>query len=173
MKTTQSTIKDELIRDHSREGVFLWVLVVWLCLLLYFDPRLLALTYAAPNILSKLAVVIFVLCLDSIWLYTVYHTFMIAVSLTLRQRYTEPVLEPLTENPTVAVLYTTRNDFSAEAVASCLDLDYPNARLFICARPNSYRIFSQIDTVRILTQKRAFTELFCISAPKFIIKLPF
>ena len=42
-----------------------------------------------------------------------------------------------------------------------------------CARPNSHRILSQIDAVRILTRKGAFTELFCISAPKFIIKLLF
>ncbi|MBL8014364.1 MAG: glycosyltransferase [Candidatus Omnitrophica bacterium] len=125
------TVQEELSRDTGREKVFLWMIVLWICLLLYFNPRLLALTYAAPDALSKAAVVIFTLCLDSIWFYTLYHIFMIGISWRLRRKYYEPPLPSLKGFPAVAVLYPTRNDFCPEAFESCLLLEYKNKHVFI------------------------------------------
>ena len=76
-KRAESVISNE----RKDEPVFLWIVTSWICALLYFNPRLLALTYAAPNFFAKICVVTFVLCLDSFWLFAIYNSTMIAVSL--------------------------------------------------------------------------------------------
>ncbi len=120
-----------LLDEKKDEPVFLWIIICWLCAILYFDPRLFALTYAAPNFLARICVVIFVLCLDIFWLYAIYNTTMILASLWLRRQTFEPDLPSLTDFPKTAILYTTRNDFRKEAVETYLDLDYPNFHIFI------------------------------------------
>lgn len=107
------------------------VLACWISLILYFDPRLLAFLDVAPNLVTKIAVVLFVLCLNSFWLYAIYHAVMITLSWWARHRGKKPVIPPLTEFPAVAVLYATRNDFREPSVATCLRLDYPNYRVFV------------------------------------------
>ena len=132
--------------SKNDEIVFVWIAGVWLSLLLYFNPRLLALMDAAPNLFARLAVIIFVVCLDFFWLLMVYHVAMIGVSIRLRQkRGEEPVLPALSVHPPVAVLYTTRNDFREEAVHSCLDLDYPEAHVFILDYSTSANYQKRID----------------------------
>jgi len=115
----------------SDESIFVWIVVFWICSLLYFDPRILALLITAPNLLSRIAILIFVGCLDLFWLFTIYYVVMIGVSWWLRRKEPEIVLPPLCDHPSVAILYPTRNDFREDAVENLLQLDYPKFHLFI------------------------------------------
>lgn len=122
--------KDASTRPPDEEKFYLWIVVAWLGILLYFNPRLLALTAAAPNPLAAAAVWVFVLCLDYFWFYAVYNAAMIGTSFCWKET-PGASSAPLDACPQVAVLYTTRNDFRAEAVEACLALDYPNHHVFI------------------------------------------
>ncbi len=131
-------------RVRRDEPLYLLIITAWVSLILYFDPRILALTTAAPNALAAAAVVLFVFCLDSFWLFAVYDTVMIAASF-LRRRESEPVFGPLSSYPPIAVLYPTRNDFRESSAASCLALEYPDLHLFILDDGTDPEIRTRID----------------------------
>ncbi len=117
-------------RVRKDEPLYILIVTVWVSLLLYFNPRLLALVTAAPDAVAAVAVVAFVLCLNSFWLFAVYDTVMIAASF-IRRRTPEPVFAAPSSCPPVAILYPTRNDFREVSAESCLAVDYPDFHLFL------------------------------------------
>ncbi|MEK7856478.1 MAG: hypothetical protein AAB288_10330, partial [Acidobacteriota bacterium] len=132
-------------RSISDESIFVWIVVLWLCALFYFNPRLLALITGSPSLVAKAAIVIFVLCLDLFWFYTIYYVVMITVSWRLRRRSPEPELPAPTNHPPVALLYPTRNDFREDAVEALLTIDYPIFHLFILDDSNLEEFQRRID----------------------------
>jgi len=120
----------QAIQSRS-DAPFLWILASWCALLLYANPRLLALIPAGPTFISKAAVIVFVACLDSFWLFAVYHTVMVGASWWERRFRPEPAAPARRSSPRVAVLYPTRNDFREACAQSCLELEYPAHHLFL------------------------------------------
>lgn len=130
----QSPVRDQLAKpftSSSQESAFVWIITLWLFAIAYFDPRILALVTAAPNLISQIAVVIVVLCLNLFWFYTLYYVGMTVSSWWLRRGESKTSLPALKDHPPVAVLYPTRNDFREDAVETLLQMDYPHFHLFI------------------------------------------
>ncbi|MCI0628991.1 MAG: glycosyltransferase, partial [Acidobacteria bacterium] len=140
-----SALKPSVSPTVSDESIFVWIVVLWLATLLYFDPRLLALITGSPSPIAKAAIIIFVICLNLFWFYTLYYVIMIAMSWRLRRRAPEPELPSLSSHPAVALLYPTRNDFREEAVETLLKIDYPNFHLFILDDSNLDEFKESID----------------------------
>lgn len=116
----------------SRDGAFVWIFSFWIASLLYFDPRLFALVDAAPHLMAKGAVVVFVLSLNYFWFYALYDVVMIGLALRSRRTETRDGGRSIPESTaSVAILYTTRNDFRSECAESCLAIDHPGRHLFI------------------------------------------
>jgi len=132
MTSSPSVWNRALSRIVREETVFIWVVSIWLFTVFYFDPRILALLSTKANLIGKLSVIAFVLCLNYLWFLTIYFIVVIVVSNWLRRRDPADLTPPAAIMfPNVAVLYPTRNDFREDAVENLLKLDYPNFKLFI------------------------------------------
>ena len=57
----------------KRSTMFSLILSLWVCSLLYFNPRLLALLIGSENLAAKLSLFIFVLSLNLFWFYAFFH----------------------------------------------------------------------------------------------------
>ncbi len=114
----------------SDEVVFVWIVVLWLGAVFYFDPRLLALLGANDRMFPRIAILLFVGCLDLFWFYTIYYAVMGLTSWRLRQHKESPL--PLgASRAKVAILYPTRNDFREASVDRLLKIDHEYFHLFI------------------------------------------
>jgi len=110
--------------------LLLCILFAFFCCCIYFIPRFSALLIGPESWSAKIAVILFLVSLPFVWLYGIYHIMHILFSY-----FTSPAPVPVsqnTETPPVALLYVTKNDFSAQALRSCIHQDYPNFKLFLC-----------------------------------------
>lgn len=117
----------------KRSTMFSLILSLWVCSLLYFNPRLLALLIGSENLAAKLCLFLFVLFLNLFWFYAFFHIVIAGFSY-VRPRSHCSIPAPtkqLARSPKVAILYATCNDFQKEAVFSCLNQDYSAYHLFI------------------------------------------
>lgn len=119
-------------RPQKNPLMYQIVLFLWLCAILYFDPRILALTIGPENIAAKISVVIFTFLLNLFWFYAFYHLVIIAFSY-FKNANGKPVSCDTSSSgtPSVALLYTTCNDFNENAALSCLGQEYGNYHTFI------------------------------------------
>jgi cellulose synthase/poly-beta-1,6-N-acetylglucosamine synthase-like glycosyltransferase len=110
--------------------LFVVVIGLWLLAVIYFDPKILAYATAREPLVARLAILAFTVCLNYFWLYGIYHIVMAIFAVSLRP---PSLLAPkdLRHVPNVAILYLTRNDFSKEALLSCLQQDYPAFDVYI------------------------------------------
>lgn len=136
--------------DSIRKSPWMFGLILfcWGCAVLYFNPRLLALLVGPENILAKSAIIAFTLLLDLFWFYAFYHLIIILFSYSIKKT---PLHSPLNEpdklnNPAVALLYATCNDFKEEAVLSYFALEYPNFHTFILDDSNEKDYKRRIDS---------------------------
>ncbi|MBU1086558.1 MAG: glycosyltransferase [Candidatus Omnitrophica bacterium] len=114
--------------------MFFTILCLWFWTVLYFNPRILALLFGPENILAKLALISFLLLLDLFWYYALYHVVIIAFAYFENTPISKTLLKDnqiLIQNPSVALLYTTYNDFQENAVLSCINQEYANFQVFI------------------------------------------
>ena len=113
--------------------MFAVMVFCWTCAALYLSPRLLALLIGPENIIAKLAVIFFTLCLNLFWFYGFYHLVIILYSYNRRNSALScPKNYSLPEScPKVALLYTTCDDFREEAVLTCIAQDYEASFTFI------------------------------------------
>lgn len=115
----------------------------WLLILLYFNPRLLAILHGPESIFAKLFIIIFTISLDIFWFYTVYHLYVITFSYFVKEEKKPDI--KLDKPPPVALLYTTHNDFREESVLSCLDQNYTNYHVFILDDSTEKQFIKKID----------------------------
>lgn len=109
------------------------MLCLWFWTVLYFNPRILALLWGQENILAKFALISFML-LDLFWYYALYYVVIIAFAYLKNTLISKILLnnnEILIKKPSVALLYTTYNDFQENAVLSCINQEYANFQVFI------------------------------------------
>ncbi|EKD29217.1 MAG: polysaccharide synthase [uncultured bacterium] len=121
------------------------MLFIWVCTIFYFNPRLIALLIGNEPFIAKLSVILFILTLDLLWLYGIYHITHILFSYFITNK--NPIFKKslVDENqPYVAVFYTTKNDFNSNACKSCLNQDYKNYKLFICDDSDNLNVKNQI-----------------------------
>ena len=145
MKKKENILKFRDVKIEKSDALMLFIVFSFLICVIYFNPRLLALLVGEEPFSAKLAVVIFVLMLNMMWLYGIYHFGHILFSC-----FTKTKIDKLHLNddfqPAVAILYTTLNDFNEKACQTCLHQDYSNFKLFICDDSTDEAIKAQIGT---------------------------
>jgi len=114
----------------KRNYMLLSILVWWLLILFWFNPRLFSLFSYADSVSAKIALSLFIFSLDIFWLFGTYFTMLFVFTLLSKKRL-QPALLDLSNQPKVAILYMTMNDFQHEAALSCVSQDYQNFHLFI------------------------------------------
>jgi len=142
-----------MIRSRRKDDrAWLLILVAWFAVLLLFNPRLFALLYDAPNTAARVAVIVFVLCLDTVWFYAIYHLVMVTAavltppgaSLLGAQSATDRSASAVAM-PRVAVLYPTRNDFNDAAAQTCVDQAYAAHHVFLLDDSTRSDFRSRVD----------------------------
>jgi cellulose synthase/poly-beta-1,6-N-acetylglucosamine synthase-like glycosyltransferase len=125
--------------------MYLSLLTVWVLILLRFNPRLFSLFAEADGSLSaKITLTLFILCLYIFWLFGCYYIMLFVFTLLSKKILTLPSLKP-SEQPKVAILYLTMNDFQYEAAFSCVTQEYQNYHLFILDDSNEKDTITEVD----------------------------
>jgi len=124
--------------------MFLVILGLWLSILLYFDLKIFAYIRPEESLLATFSIVGFTACINIFWLYGIYHLAILIFSF-FPQKFSLKLIKPLEDCPKAAILYLTMNDFSQEAILSCLNQDYPDFDVYICDDSTDEAFKSQID----------------------------
>ncbi len=126
---------------------YLFVLTVWIALLARFAGVLGRLVAAGDGALETVLFAYFAVFVCLAWLYGVYNIAVVVFArLTARlDRHRDPEAATAHELPDVAVLYTTCNDFSEAAAATCVEQDYPNFRVYLLDDSSSMEARRQVD----------------------------
>jgi cellulose synthase/poly-beta-1,6-N-acetylglucosamine synthase-like glycosyltransferase len=136
---------------HPNEPSFAlygFIFSTWLFAVVWFQPRLWQLMDMAYNLPSKVALITFILFINFAWLYGMYNLGVVLFALVyrwfpgLKSAAPRVVLE---EFPSVALLYTTCNDFLEESVISCVDQDYPSFKVYILDDSSAQEYKDQVD----------------------------
>lgn len=121
----------------KKNHMYIALLVTWFSCIVWFSPRLFSLFSLAESIYAGAVLSLFILCLYIFWFYGNYYLMLLIFSLwspgpVKPFRPAQPTSTPATaEQPKVAILYLTMNDFQYRAAFSCLDQDYANYHLYI------------------------------------------
>src|SRR5689334_7682765 len=89
--------------------MYIVIVVVWVLILLWFDPRLFVLLHRTYDDSGKILILSFMLTLDLFWLFGCYYLFHFVF--TLISPRTIPPQARDDPKPRVAILYLTMNDF--------------------------------------------------------------
>ncbi len=123
------------ISQNPKPYLYWTIIGAWIILLLWFQPRLWALTDMAYDLPSLLTLLLFIIFIDFAWLYGMYNIGVIIFALIHRYFYYKPEvaisLQPQTKHPAVAILYTTCNDFVEASAKSCVLQDYASYHVYI------------------------------------------
>ncbi|MCG2711352.1 MAG: glycosyltransferase [Candidatus Omnitrophica bacterium] len=124
--------------------LILSILFLWFLIVLYFNPMLLALLIGEEPVMAKISVVIFVLGINMMWLYGLYHIVHIFFSYFVHApiKSAKKLQGPF---PPVAILYMARNDFNEKACLTCVAQEYRDFRVFICDDSDNEDIKRNID----------------------------
>ena len=115
-----------------RPHLYSVILVTWALALFWFHPRLVSIVDMAQTPWQRFNLWFFVLFIELAWLYGLYNIFLIVFAQVYRKRkrFTSQ-LPSLSEEPAVAILYTTCNDFVEESAASCIRQNYSNFKVYL------------------------------------------
>lgn len=122
---------------------------LWTLLIILYSPRLWRLITTSETPIEAVMLSAFASFHLFFWLLTAYFTSIVLFSLISRPL---PVVEEDLANarPDVAILYTTCNDFCAEAAYTCLNQDYPNFHLFLLDDSTNGLIRKEVDAFHSL-----------------------
>ena len=133
--------------------LILTILFLWFLIVLYFNPMLLSLLIGEEPLIAKISVVIFVLGINMMWLYGLYHVVHIFFSYFVHSpiKIEETIQEPFLP---VAVLYLARNDFNEKACLTCVAQEYKDFHMFICDDSDDKEIKRKIDLFQLQNKLR-------------------
>ena len=124
--------------------MYLTFLISWGIILFWFNPRLFSLFAEADSTPAKITLALFIFCLDVFWLFGTYYIMLFVFTLFSKKGANLAPLKPF-EEPKVAILYLTMNDFQYEAASSCLNQDYQNYHLFILDDSTEQHKMAEVD----------------------------
>ena len=110
--------------------MMLCFVVLWALPVVFYGPKLWGIIASGKTPLEILLLSIFSVFHIIFWLLAAYFTAVVLFSFLSRRPSPSAGVSD-DEWPAVAILYATRNDFCAEAAASCLSQDYPDFHLFL------------------------------------------
>lgn len=106
------------------------MVVLWALLLIMYLPRFSPLLGLADSIWEKMIFHYCVFWIALTWLYGLFHIIGVSFSFCCR-KVSLPPQGAGEKQESVAILYTSRNDFNPEAATSCVNQDYPNATVYL------------------------------------------
>jgi cellulose synthase/poly-beta-1,6-N-acetylglucosamine synthase-like glycosyltransferase len=127
-------ISDLKNNESIKPWLYIFIFTAWFLSILWFHPRLIQLFELANSWVEILALGFFIVFVELAWLYGFYNLGVVLFAIYERnssrgQRFNE--VQITTEQPAVAILYTTYNDFLERSVESCLKQDYKNFKVYI------------------------------------------
>ena len=136
-------VKDDGEVDKN-DLLILSILFGWFLIALYFTPTLLSLLIGKEPLIAKISVVIFVLGINMMWLYGLYHIVHILFSYFAHTpiENTKPFQRVFSP---VAILYMSMNDFNEKTCLTCVAQEYDDFHVFICDDSDSEEIKKRID----------------------------
>jgi len=129
----------------KNDTLLLTILFAWFMSIIYFNPMLFSLLIGDEPLIAKIAVIIFVIVLNMMWLYGIYHSVNILFACFIKINLPEKILFE-SENPAVALLYMTKNDFDQNACLTAVNQKYDNFHVFICDDSDSQEIKNKISS---------------------------
>jgi cellulose synthase/poly-beta-1,6-N-acetylglucosamine synthase-like glycosyltransferase len=131
--------------------LYLTVLMIWLTLIALASGTFSACITKAPNTVTLICTLVFLVWLIFMWLIGIWHLMNVFFSYIASRghKIQSFVGYPLDlEQPAVAILYTTCNDFDTTAFATCLRQSYDNYEVLVCDDGNeSEKIDKEIKEV--------------------------
>ncbi|MEL0457118.1 glycosyltransferase family 2 protein [Flavobacteriaceae bacterium SZ-1-7] len=153
VKAIQVYENTSLISKAPKPYLYLTIIFFWALSLLWFGPRLIGLLDIAYNLPSYVVLIAFVFFIALAWLYGIYNVCIMLFAFLYKFYSKKPEKEltkiKLLEEPKVAILYTTCNDFSETSVLSCIDQDYENYKVYILDDSSDPEIKNKINAFAI------------------------
>ncbi|MCB0566389.1 MAG: glycosyltransferase, partial [Phaeodactylibacter sp.] len=145
----QAARRKPLYAPAPRPWMYVFIFVMWVASLAWFEPRLLQLMEMAYNLPTWIALALFIAFIDFAWLYGLYNLGVIFFAIGHRWLGHKPeaalACSELLDHPAVAILYTTCNDFVEESVLSCVRQDYPNYTVYMLDDSSSPEHQGKVD----------------------------
>ncbi|MBA4368070.1 MAG: hypothetical protein C0403_10595 [Desulfobacterium sp.] len=129
-------------RIKKSNRIYLGIILCWVFCLIYFNPKLFAILNETDSFTTKTFFVIFVFFLNIFWLYGIFHFFFLVYKIFPKKQFAP---DKIAHFPSVAILYTTRNDFQKKAVLSCVKQSYPNFHVYILDDSTDETFKAKID----------------------------
>ncbi len=126
----------EAARGVKRPHLFLFVFAAWFASLLWFHPRMWSLTELGEGPIAFWSIGYFVVFAEIAWLYGFYNIGVVLLAAVeragrRREAAASVIVTMGVQQPDVAILYTTCDDFVEHSARSCVTQDYPNYRLYL------------------------------------------
>lgn len=138
--------KPKAIIRQPKASLYIFVFTAWLACLCWFEPRLLQLLAIADTTAGWVALVLFIVFINIAWLYGLYNIAIVVFAVYYKKfRKKEATELTLASTPSIALLYTTCNDFEAESVLSCIRQDYPAFTVYILDDSSNEDCKAQVD----------------------------
>lgn len=138
-----------LLSSSPKPYLYLSIFTLWISSLIWFGPRLLSLLDMAYSVPSYAVMVLFILFIGLAWLYGFYNVLIMVFAFLYKFKSNKPEKElvnlMLIEQPYVAILYTTCNDFVEESALSCVMQEYENFKVYILDDSSDKSIKETID----------------------------
>ncbi len=144
----QDAAQRKPVLSESRNHLYSFVFGTWALSVLWFSPRLAGLLTIADTWIEYFALLFFVVFVALAWLYAFYNIGVVVFATVYRYRHgaVYNVDSELPQNPpSVALLYTTCNDFRVASVVSCVEQNYENFTVYILDDSSDPEYKKQID----------------------------
>lgn len=139
-----------IISKAPKPYLYISIFTIWVASLFWFGPRLLGLLDIAYSVPSFITLVLFILFIGFAWLYGFYNVgimiFVFIHKYFSKKPEKELVHLTIVDQPAVAILYTTCNDFLEESVLSCVEQSYSNFKVYILDDSSDENIKAEIDS---------------------------
>lgn len=143
-------------RDAATAGVpalkqphlFVGVFIAWILALAWFHPRMWSLIDLAETPAAAASIAYFVIFAELAWLYGLYNLGIVTFAIIDRRSPSVTQLLPLAARasyPSVAMLYTTCDDFVERSAHSCVALSYPHFHVYILDDSTQADVRREID----------------------------
>ncbi len=115
--------------------MYFFIFGAWILSVVHFEPRLLQLLDFATSTVGKIVLMFFIGFINFAWLYGFYNVGVVLFALYFKKwharDYTTKAISKTFTFPSVALLYTTCNDFVEESAESCVRQDYADYKVYI------------------------------------------
>ncbi len=132
----------------KKSNLFVSIFLVWVLLDVWFFPRLIGMLGAAKGPFSWFALVYFIVFVQLAWLYGIYNIGVVVFAAIYRRKHSVPLVAASSSEEAktpVAILYLACNDFLETSALSCVEVRYPNYKVYILDDSSDANCIERID----------------------------